>query len=245
MISYAVTVCNEIEEIKCLLPIFETYCIEEDEIVIVFDSINGTQEVLDYITEFSKNSYNTNVWEFPFEKDFAALKNYLNDACTNPYIFNLDADELPNENLISNLKTVIEKNPTTEAFWVPRINTVHNLTLEKLKEWGWNVSKFEEHKLIKPHLDIAPGYYVLLKSLNLIIKEDENSIEYYEPVTNFPDYQLRFYQNKPEIRWHRKVHEVLAGYKTETAFPAEPKWTIYHPKEINRQQNQMNLYKTI
>ena len=37
-------------------------------------------------------------------KDYGEQKNHLKRMCTGDYIFNLDADELPNKSLITNIK---------------------------------------------------------------------------------------------------------------------------------------------
>lgn len=245
MISYAITVYNELKEIQKLLPFLSKFIKDEDEIVIVFDSNNGTQEVLDYVIEFSTQNNNINVFKFPFEKDFSKLKNYLTDCCNQPYIFNIDADEIPTESLITNIKSVIEKNPDIEVFWIPRINTVEGLTLSHVKRWRWNITKLEECKNEALFKDINQEPYKLLNHYNLITKTNKGIIYYYDPVVNFPDYQLRLYKNSPEIRWHKKVHESLKGHKTETKFPPEPKWCLLHPKEISKQEYQNNLYSQI
>jgi len=44
-ISYAITVCNELEEIKRLVNFLLSHKRKEDEIVILFDEENGTDEV--------------------------------------------------------------------------------------------------------------------------------------------------------------------------------------------------------
>ena len=48
-ISYAITVCNEIKEIKNLLPFLIENKRPEDEVVILFDERNGERELLDYL----------------------------------------------------------------------------------------------------------------------------------------------------------------------------------------------------
>ena len=55
---------------------------------------------------------------------------------------------------------------------------------------------------------------------------------------NWPDYQWRIWKNKPEIKWKNKVHEVLDGYKTYSTLPAEPEFSLKHPKSIERQEKQ-------
>ena len=49
-ISYAITVCNELDEIKQLIPLLLNSKRNEDEIVVLFDKTNGTPEVWEYLT---------------------------------------------------------------------------------------------------------------------------------------------------------------------------------------------------
>ena len=62
---------------------------------------------------------------------------------------------------------------------------------------------------------------------------------------NYPDYQWRIWKNKPEIKWVNKVHEVLSGHKTFAALPASENLSLYHPKEIDRQEKQNEFYNTL
>ena len=62
---------------------------------------------------------------------------------------------------------------------------------------------------------------------------------------NFPDFQWRIWKNLPEIRWKNKVHEVLEGFKTYAALPANEKLCLYHPKDIKRQEKQNAYYDTL
>ena len=62
---------------------------------------------------------------------------------------------------------------------------------------------------------------------------------------NFPDYQLRLYKKTDEIEWKNKVHETLTGYTTFSNFPAEEHWSLYHRKDIERQEKQNEFYETI
>lgn len=61
----------------------------------------------------------------------------------------------------------------------------------------------------------------------------------------WPDFQTRIFQNKPEIMWENKVHEVITGHKSFTTLPQEKEWALYHTKEIKRQREQNALYETI
>jgi hypothetical protein len=74
---------------------------------------------------------------------------------------------------------------------------------------------------------------------------DKIKIKYYIPIINWCDYQSRIYRNTPEIRWKNKVHEVLDGFKTYTALPAEESFSLYHHKTIEKQEKQNQFYNEI
>ena len=62
---------------------------------------------------------------------------------------------------------------------------------------------------------------------------------------NFPDYQWRIWKNVDEIKWKNKVHEVLEGFKTYAPLPAKEELSLYHPKDIGRQEKQNAYYDTL
>jgi len=62
---------------------------------------------------------------------------------------------------------------------------------------------------------------------------------------NYPDYQWRIWKNKPEIKWRNKVHEILDGFKTYAPLPAKEELSLYHPKDIKRQERQNAYYDTL
>ena len=134
-ISYAITVCTELEEIKRLLPFLLKNKREEDEVVVLFDLTNGSEEVKKYLLQTSEVKA---VFDW-FKGDFSEWKNKLNSLCTGDYIFNIDADETITETFMSTLPTIIENNPEVEFYWVPRENYVTGLTSKHIQEWGWRV----------------------------------------------------------------------------------------------------------
>jgi len=138
-ISYAITVCNEYEEIQKLLSTLLLNIREEDEIVVLFDKKGGTAEVWEYLIELKKNDY-IKLTPKTFKNHFADWKNYLNSLCNGDYIFQIDADEIPNEKLIETLPTLLEGNNSIDLFLVPRVNTVEGLTDEHISKWRWNVN---------------------------------------------------------------------------------------------------------
>ena len=62
---------------------------------------------------------------------------------------------------------------------------------------------------------------------------------------NYPDYQPRIYKKREGLMWKNKVHEQLEGYKTYAALPAKEEWSLYHPKDIERQRKQNAFYNTL
>ena len=137
-ISYAITVCNELKEIQRLIPfLLENKC-DGDEIVVLYDIKNGNINVEEYLKSIvSKGEF---IWySGMFEGHFADWKNLLSDYCTGDYIFQIDADEIPNITLLENLPLILEQNPDNEVYLVPRVNTVEGLTQEHIQKWRWNV----------------------------------------------------------------------------------------------------------
>ena len=133
-ISYAITVCNELIEIQRLLSFLIKNKRKQDEIVVFYDTNNGTQEVEDYL----KSLKDIRKIGYHFDGHFANLKNALTDACLGNYIFQIDADEMPSLYLIQYLPILLENNDV-EVLRVPRVNTVKGLTQEHIQKWGWVV----------------------------------------------------------------------------------------------------------
>ncbi len=134
-ISCAITVCNEIKEIKTLLPILINSKKTEDGIVVLFDKQKGTAEVWSYLQDQPVTSVSKS-----FKNHFADWKNHLTSLCSGDYIFQIDADEVPNPILINNIHSILETNPEVDVYHVPRVNTVEGLTDEHIKKWRWRVN---------------------------------------------------------------------------------------------------------
>jgi len=143
-ISYAIPVCNEHVELEKLLSFLHEHIDENDEIVVQCDAGNTTPEVYKVLDTFKAPVFrytHIKVIEFPLNGHFSNFKNNLKEHCTGDWIFQIDADELPHESLIVNLKSLLEVNPTTEMFLVPRVNTVSGLTQTHIYQWQWNVNE--------------------------------------------------------------------------------------------------------
>jgi hypothetical protein len=141
-ISYAITVCNEFIEIQRLITFLRKNKRPQDEIVVLVDMTKNepTSELLGYLHRLSSSNYIL-LSEQKFNGHFADWKNYLTSLCSGNYIFQIDADEIPHENLINSLPELLEENSIIDILRVPRVNTVEGLTEEHIKKWGWNVNE--------------------------------------------------------------------------------------------------------
>lgn len=126
MISYAITVCNEARELERLLTALQPYLQDTDEIVVQADQKNVTQEVKDVAKRF--DSIITTYAEYPLNYDFAAAKNHLNSLCKGEYIFQLDADEVPQPWLLEHLPHILRRYFWVDLFKLPRINLFDDTT---------------------------------------------------------------------------------------------------------------------
>jgi hypothetical protein len=144
-ISYAIPVCTEHTELKTLLAFLLKHINKNDEIVVQCDQGNTTPEVYKVLDSFKFSPVGfedpLKIIEFPLKGHFSNFKNNLKNHCTGDWIFQIDADELPHESLITNLKALLEVNTTTEMLLVPRINTVEGLTQEHINKWRWNINE--------------------------------------------------------------------------------------------------------
>ena len=132
-ISYAITACNENKELNELLSFLLEHKRECDDIVVQVDKDNVTKEVSEVI---SKHNLKEN--KFPLNGNFASFKNNLKKICSGDYIFQIDADELPSEEIVCNLHKIIESNLDIDLFLVPRVNIVQGITEDHISKWNWS-----------------------------------------------------------------------------------------------------------
>ena len=178
-ISYAVTVCNEFTEIQKLIPYLLENIRQEDEVVILYDSKNGDEKVEEYLRAKSVNpTYSWHSGEF--DGHFADWKNKLTDLCNGDYIFQIDADEIPNKELIENLPQILEMN-SVDVILVPRVNLVDGLTDEYIKKWNWNVD--DKGRVNWPD----PQWRVYKKSESIRwINKVHEKLDGYDTISNLP-----------------------------------------------------------
>jgi glycosyltransferase involved in cell wall biosynthesis len=89
-----------------------------------------------------------------------------------------------------------------------------------------------------------------LPRLNYFVGVTQTDIQmwgwnYHDGMINFPDYQWRIWKNNNKINWINKEHERLDGFKEYSALPQSEEFSLFHPKDIKRQERQNALYETI
>jgi hypothetical protein len=155
-ISYGVTVCNESEELNSLLNLLLLNIDDNDEVIILRDSTNTNTDVTDimykYTGLFKDKGIIYSLVDKELNNDFATFKNNLIEQSTGDYLFQIDADEIPNQFLIENIKPVLKVNSTVDCFYIPRVNKVNGLTPHHVEKWGWRVDDQERVNFPDPQM---------------------------------------------------------------------------------------------
>jgi glycosyltransferase involved in cell wall biosynthesis len=141
-VSFAITTHNEGEYVGRLLNQLSEHIENEvpgDEIVIL-DDFSNDEDTVSILESYSNFPY-VRFHQRALARDFGRHKNHLNTLCTGDYIFQIDADELLTSELLDNLHVILDYNPNTDLFFIPRINTVEGLTQDHIDNWGWTVNE--------------------------------------------------------------------------------------------------------
>jgi glycosyltransferase involved in cell wall biosynthesis len=140
-ISYAVTVSNEFDETIRLINHLKNYKGDNAEIVVLLDSPKVPKELEEFLILCADGKEDFTLIISQFNGDFAAWKNFLTLHCKGDWIYQIDADEMIDAELMVNLEDILNDNDDVELFFIPRINTVTGLTDYHIKKWGWNVNE--------------------------------------------------------------------------------------------------------
>ena len=135
-LTYTIQVCNESRELFSLLSLLVRTIDDEDEINVVVDSEHTTDKVGLVLDNFKER---VNVFNRPFDT-FKTNLDFHVEKATGDYIFNIDADEIPQESLIKIIKKVIEETEA-EIITVPRINIHPDITEKEAEEFGFNLNE--------------------------------------------------------------------------------------------------------
>lgn len=134
-LTYTIQVCNESRELYSLLNFLSKTIDDEDDVNVVVDSNRITDRVESVLEHFKER---ITVFKRPFD-NFYLNSEFHADKATGDYTFLIDADEMPQELLIKNIKNII-KESGAEIIAVPRINIDPGYTEEFLKRRNYRIN---------------------------------------------------------------------------------------------------------
>lgn len=201
-VTYAITVCNELEEITRLIDFLLPKLRSEDDILIQYDEDGVTKEVKSYLDIVSQLNQQVSVIGFPLNNDFASFKNNLKNHAQGIFIFQIDADEIPHEYLVTNMGDLLEANKEVDLFFVPRVNTVKGLTSEHVKKWGWQLN--EEGWINWP--DVQTRIYRRTSEIEWVGKVHERIVGY-NTMTILPTEEIFALKHPKDIKRQEKQNE--------------------------------------
>ncbi|ADQ91653.1 hypothetical protein BpV1_026 [Bathycoccus sp. RCC1105 virus BpV1] len=138
-LSYAITVCNEARDLFSLVSFLLKVKDGEDEINILVDTAHVSDNVKNVLKYFGDKIV---IYERDFDGNFAEHRNFHLTKCSGDYIFIIDPDEMPKENLITNIKKIINDSGA-ELVIVPRINLHPGFTKEWLKKCNFRTNELD------------------------------------------------------------------------------------------------------
>lgn len=155
-ISYGITVCDEAIELNNLLNFLLLHIDDNDEVIVLRDISKTNYDVhhilMEYTLAFKEKGISYGIMDTELNGDFASFKNNLISMSSGDYLFQIDADELPNQFLIENIKPILKINTNIDCFYIPRVNKVIGLTPQHIQKWGWKVDDQERVNFPDPQM---------------------------------------------------------------------------------------------
>ena len=138
LISFAITTHNEGEYIRDLFDQLVPHCEQTGDEIVVVDDNSTDPFTLNLLYDYADRNI-IQLYSHELNHDFGAHKNFLNSKCNGKYIFQVDADEKFNLNLLTYLHDIIDNNDI-DLYMIPRVNVVNGLTDEDIRRWGWRIN---------------------------------------------------------------------------------------------------------
>ena len=160
------------------------------------------------------------------EKVEAVLGEYLSENKAIVYKRKLDGDFAAQKN------SVIENSTGDYIFHLDADEYPHETLLEQLKQI---IEMNDGVDLIWPRVNTVEGMtQEHIQKWGWRVTENN--------WVNYPDYQARVFKNSKDIRWTRPLHEHITGCKTYAHLPPHEELSLYHPKTIQKQEEQNMFY---
>lgn len=135
-ISYLVLTNGEPQTVN-LLNYLKRHKDFDDEIVVLIDGCNEhLKTCLDALHQELGQTFKTIYHKLDYS--YSEHRNAALPHCKGDYIFALDADEVPTEMLLANLKELFDIYQA-DLYWLPRLNIFEGVTAEDAAKFGWKV----------------------------------------------------------------------------------------------------------
>ena len=159
--------------------------------------------------------------------DDESVKRVL-DECLADVVYNRKLDG----NFSDQKNSVIEKSSGDYIFHIDADEYPNEILLQQLKQ----ILEINEVDLIWiPRVNTVEGMtYHHIQKWGWRVNENN--------WVNYPDYQARVFRRDNEIRWVRPLHEYIDGCKTYAHLPPHEELSLYHPKTIEKQEQQNLFY---
>lgn len=118
-------------DIGNLITTLKKYKSPEDKIIILDDFSD-----ISYLSQYKQYG---KVIQHKLDYDYSAHRNYALDYCKGNYIFAIDDDEIPAENLLKNLKQLINNSNMCDLLMIPRKNIFKGCLPIHALQYGWNL----------------------------------------------------------------------------------------------------------
>ena len=135
-LTYTIQVCNESRELFSLLNFLQKTIDDEDEVNVVVDTEHTTDKVERVLEHFKER---ITIFKRPFDT-FRENAQFHIEKANGEYIFGIDADEMPQETLIRNIKSIIRQS-NAEIIAIPRINIHPGSTHEFIEKSDFSVNE--------------------------------------------------------------------------------------------------------
>jgi glycosyltransferase involved in cell wall biosynthesis len=146
-ISYLVTCKNEGEQLNQLLNLLSLHK-ENNECIILEDNIEDINTLNAVEQAIKRDPIFFQRYNHSLDNNYGEHKNYGKSKCRGKYIFQIDADELPNEFLLEVLPEILDANADVDLFWLPRVNDFTGVNEKIASEWGWRLTPYENRLIV-------------------------------------------------------------------------------------------------
>lgn len=143
MITYTISVCDELNLIQTSLQNITGSLSESEKVLIQFDTNNGSADVKSFL-----DNTNLEYIEYSFNGNYGEMKNNLLSNINTPWVFHLDGDEYIDSGSLEINRNLIERyNKSIDGFIIGRDD--FNISTNQSEQLDWHLRLFKNRSWIK------------------------------------------------------------------------------------------------